>query len=166
MCIRDRHIWDSPDKLLFHNAKFDLRVALEHLGLPIPDPSRIVDTMIMMYLIDPREASLSLKPLTAKYCGMPPEEQDELNNWIIKNIPNAKLEPGAYICKAPGSLVGKYAKSDTDRTYALYHTLAPRIFVPKADYLNITDAFNREMQIVPIVIDLSLIHISEPTRPY
>jgi DNA polymerase-1 len=145
-------IWDTNDKIICHNSKFDLRVALEHFGLPVPNPNRIIDTMIMMYLIDPREASLSLKPLTEKYCGMPPEEQDNLNKWLSSR----GFKPGQDIYKAPGDIVGIYAESDTDRTYALYHTLAPRIFeTPIIEgQQNILDAFNREMQILPIVIDM------------
>jgi DNA polymerase-1 len=145
-------IWDSPDKIICHNAKFDLRVAEEHFGLPVPHPDRIIDTMIMMYLIDPREVSLSLKPLTEKYCGMPPEEQDQLNNWLKSR----GFKPGQDIYKAPGKLVGIYAESDTDRTYELYRTIASAIFnAPIIEgQQNIYDAFKREMQILPIVIDM------------
>jgi DNA polymerase-1 len=157
-CSKDKaaqllgHIWDLEDKIICHNSKFDLRVALEHFGLSVPDPSRIIDTMIMMYLIDPRESSLSLKPLTEKYCGMPPEQQDNLNKWLMTR----RFKPGQDICKAPGDLVGIYAESDTDRTYILYQTLAPRIFsAPIIEgQQNIYDAFQREMRILPIVIDM------------
>lgn len=156
--------YDEDSKILCHNAKFDIRVAMEHFGLPYPEPSRIMDTMIMAYLLNPREKSLSLKPLTSKYCGMPPEEQDELHNWIIKNVPGSKSEPGAFIYLAPGKLVGRYAESDTDRTFILYNVFKNRIFVePNGDHQTITDAFNREMALMPIVIDMEQrgVHIAD-----
>ena len=135
--------------ILCHNSKFDLRICLEHFNLPIPTPDRIVDTMIMAYLIDPREDSLALKDLALKYCGMPPTDQRVMYDWLIANVPESKKEPGAYISKAPGDMVGKYAESDTDMTYALYNTLLPQF---NNDHIN--GAFKREMQVLPIVIDL------------
>src|SRR5574343_501208 len=120
--------------------------------------------MIMAYLLNPREPQLSLKPLTTKYCGMPPEEQDELHAWIIKNVPGSKSEPGAFIHLAPGKLVGRYAESDTDRTFILYNVFKNRIYVaPNGDHQTITDAFNREMALMPIVIDMEQrgVHIAD-----
>jgi len=137
-------IVESDDLVVCHNLKFDLRICLEHLDLPFP--KNIADTMIMAYLHDPREDSLGLKELADKYLGMPPDEQTELNNWLISH----GFKPGRYIAKAPGDIVGKYAIGDTDRTYELYwyyKTLmdtVPRIW----------DAFNREMQLIPIVIGM------------
>ena len=149
-------ICQSDKKILGHNLKFDLRVAMEYFDLPPIDPSRLIDTMIMAYLLDARESSLSLKPLTEKYCNMPPEEQDELHAWIIRNVPGAtKSNAGGYICMAPGRLVGKYAESDTDRTYALYQKFKDKIFVePNGSHQTITNAFNREMALLPIVIGM------------
>lgn len=155
---------DEDSKLLFHNAKFDIRVAMEHFDIKYPEPSRVMDTMIMAYLVDAREKSLSLKPLTEKYCDMPPEEQDELHNWIIKHVPGSKTNPGAYIYRAPGDLVGRYAESDTDRTFALYQMFKNKIFVePNGEHQTITDAFNREMALLPIVIDMerSGVHVAD-----
>lgn len=143
------YVYNSNQPIICHNSKFDLRICLEHFNLSIPEPDRIVDTMIMAYLIDPREDSLALKDLAVKYCGMPPDDQKALHDWIIRNIPEAKKNPGAYISKAPGQLVGKYAESDTDMTYALYHTLLPHF-----NNEHISGALAREMHILPIVIDL------------
>jgi len=141
-------VWLSDEKIMCHNSKFDLRVALEWFNLPVPEPSRIVDTMIMAYLIDAREASLSLKPLAEKYCNMPPDDQSRLNNWLIKN----GHKPGRDICKAPADLVGPYACSDVDMTYALYKYLEPHVINGEP----IEQAFNREMAVLPIVIDLEM----------
>lgn len=148
-------VYDSDEPIIMHNAKFDLRVANEHLGLPIPFYARIVDTMIMTYLLDAREASLSLKPLTEKYCNLPPVEQKDLEAWIVKHVPGSRGNVGGHISKAPGDLVGKYAESDTDRTYLLYKRFEPLIFVPpNGDFQTVYDAFMREMMLIPIVIDM------------
>jgi DNA polymerase-1 len=145
-------VWASDEQILCHNAKFDLRVALEHFGLAVPEPSRIVDSMIMAYLVDAREASLGLKQLAEKYCDMPPTDQRELNSWLIQR----GLKPGQDIAKAPGDLVGKYAESDTDMTYALYQYFKPLVLVPYEDFSNIHTAFDREMSVLPIVIDMEM----------
>ena len=145
-------VWLSDEKIMCHNSKFDLRVALEWFNLPVPEPSRIIDTMIMAYLIDARETSLSLKPLAEKYCNMPPDDQSNLNNWLIKN----GHKPGRDICKAPADLVGPYACSDVDMTYALYKYLEPHVL--NGDHIEL--AFNREMAVLPIVIDMEARGIS------
>ena len=150
-------VYNSHRQILCHNAKFDLRICLEYFNLPIPEPHLILDTMIMAYLIDAREDSLALKNLANKYCGMPPDEQKDLHNWIVSNVPGSKHNPGEYISLAPGDLVGRYAEADTDMTYALYHTLASQVFVGIAlskDKQTIEDAYNREASVLPIVIDL------------
>ena len=141
-------VWASNEPILCHNAKFDLRVALEWFDLPVPEPSRIVDTMIMAYLIDAREDSLGLKQLAQKYCKMPPEDQTNLNTWLTKH----GYKPGRDISKAPASLVGLYACSDVDMTYALYKYLAPNVLNGE----HIEQAFKREMMVLPIVIDMEM----------
>ena len=70
-------VWGS--ELLFHNARFDTEVAREHLELPYPkDPTRVHDTMFLLYLDDPQADSLSLKPSAHRVLGIPPTEQEAL----------------------------------------------------------------------------------------
>jgi len=117
----------TDDIIVMHNAKFDSRILEEYFGLHVPS-FRLNDTMIMAYLNDPRDESLKLKDLVLKYCGIPPDEQTDLKNWILRNVPVATEKTwGAYICKAPGDLVGKYACADVDMTYALYNFYLPVI---------------------------------------
>jgi len=147
-------IYNSNEQLLCHNSKFDLRVALDYFGLAIPEPARILDTMVMAYLIDAREPSLGLKQLAQKYCFMEPDAQDDLHDWIIANI--GASSPGSNICYAPGDLVGRYAESDTDMTYALFMVLKDRIFdLPLIDgRQTLSDAYAREQKVMPIIIDM------------
>ena len=148
---------ESDEQILCHNAKFDLRIVWEQFGIDIPNPKLIDDTMIMAYLIDAREPSLGLKDLAHKYCGMPPDDQLALKNWLIANTPAKESNFGEYIWLAPGDLVGRYAESDTDMTYALYHTLAPQVIgIVADDKQTISDAYQRERQVLPIVIALEM----------
>jgi len=112
--------------LLFHNAKFDVRIMMEHFN--IRDIPVIHDTMLMAYIIDPRESSLCLKQLADKYLDMPPDEQTELKEWIVANVRKATEKTwGEYISHSPGDLAGKYAEGDTDRTYLLCQKFLPII---------------------------------------
>lgn len=104
---------------VFHNAAFDIEVAMEHLGLPFP--KRFEDSMILAFLHDPRDQDLSLKGLADAYLDMPPDEQTKLREWIEDNVEIEKGQRwGAYIALAPGRLVGKYAKGDVIRTMRLF----------------------------------------------
>lgn len=114
-----RHLW-STHHLLFHNAPFDLRVAEEWLGLPWPAWDRIHDTMYLVFHYNPY-GNLGLKPASEEILGLEPDEQLDLRNWILKNVPEATPKRwGAYISKAPLHLVEKYAIGDVVRTRQLY----------------------------------------------
>ena len=119
-------IWASNHALLAHNAKFDIRICVEHFDLQYPPVERVNDTMIMAYLHDPREESFALKYLADKYLNMPPDEQQDLKNYILKHVKGATEKTwGAYISEAPGNIVEPYADGDTTRTYKLYQYLLP-----------------------------------------
>lgn len=75
-------VWYGND-LLFHNAKFDCAVALEHWDLPWPSWERTHDTMFLIYLHSPNAPTVSLKPSSESILGMPPDEQDAVKNWLI-----------------------------------------------------------------------------------
>lgn len=110
---------NSNQTLIFHNAKFDINVAMCHFGTKFPIIYH--DTMFMAFLNNPREKSLSLKPLADKYLDMPPDEQTELKNWILENVKGSRESSwGAHIAEAPGKLVGRYAIGDVDRTFKLF----------------------------------------------
>ena len=103
----------------WHNAKFDLCVAEQKLSVPWPDKWH--DTLVMAFLCYPHDKSLSLKELAANRLGLPPEERDELKEWILTNIPEAKASTYMeFLAHAPVDLVGKYAIGDVIRTKALY----------------------------------------------
>jgi DNA polymerase I-like protein with 3'-5' exonuclease and polymerase domains len=57
----------------------------------------------------------------------------------------------AFICKAPGDLVGRYACGDTDRTAALAEKLWPEI-----EARELTEAYRREQLLAPILSESSV----------
>lgn len=151
------------DGLLFQNGKFDTDVAEVHCGLPLPSWEKIHDTLFMIFLDDPHQKELGLKPAAQRLLNMPPEEQDAVRDWLLKNQPlkeshgititdakgpGAKHPFGAYIAYAPGDLVGKYANGDVIRTEKifnqLYKSLAER---------GMLEAYDRERRLMPILLE-------------
>lgn len=142
-------------ELLCHNAAFDLAVAIEKLGLPLPNGAQINDTMIMAFLLEPY-GELSLKPLATRYLGMPPAEQDAVRDWLKANykMPTGRAptdkQCGALICEAPGVIVSPYACGDTERTARLF-----KHFVPLLKERGLWEAYRRECEIMPMLLDNS-----------
>ena len=154
-----RDAWRHPGGVLFHNAAFDLAVGEVHLDLPWLSWDRFEDTKLLAFLADPYNRNISLKPLAELHLGMPPDEQNELREWICANVPEAKRKPstwGAYICRAPGGLVGRYARGDVDRTYGLWtHFLPTRAAMP--------EAYERERRILEVLEEMS--NVGFPVDP-
>ena len=141
-------IW-SGDLLTHNGATFDIPVGIHHLGLPVKDPAKVHDTLFQAYLHNPHANSLSLKPLADDWLDMPPEEQDDLYDWILDHIPQCRTRSqcGAFISLAPGELVGKYAIGDVQRTTALHAYLANVRETMAEPYL-------RERRLAPILADM------------
>ncbi|HEX2239264.1 MAG TPA: DNA polymerase [Gammaproteobacteria bacterium] len=156
-------VWEDPSvDLLFHNAPFDISVAVEKLDLPMLPWHRVHDTQLLLFLYDPHAKELSLKPAAEKLLGWAPEERDEVHEWIYANrkvliaeyggnITRAKKgdnSPSAWIAYAPATLVGRYAVGDVERTLALFRFLYPLI-VGAGMY----DAYERERRVMPILLE-------------
>ena len=145
--------WREP--LLCHNAAFDIAVAHENCGLPLPDGSQINDTMFLAFLLDPY-GDLGLKPLAQRYLGMPPTERDAVRTWLQLNhrMPTGRAptdkQCGALISQAPGDLVGHYAVGDVDRTLELFKHLYPKVCDA-----GMLEAYKRECAIMPMLLDNS-----------
>lgn len=149
----------SGHGMLFQNAKFDVDVAEVHMGLPIPRWDLIHDTLYLLFLDDPHQTELGLKPSAERLLNMPPEEQDEVADWLILNqpIPGVRITrgkggehyAGKYIAYAPGELVGRYADGDVIRTEKLFKLLWPK--TAKRDMLR---PYDRERELMPILLEI------------
>jgi DNA polymerase I-like protein with 3'-5' exonuclease and polymerase domains len=132
---------------LAHNAPFEAAVLKRWFNYVEPDPLLVHDTQYLLFLVDPYANTFSLKPSAERILGLPPDERDEVQRWVLNHIPGSKKSDwGAYICKAPGSLVGPYAIGDTDRTRALYDALYPRIL-----QAGMLEPYRREQKLMPIL---------------
>lgn len=140
-----RRVWDM--ELVGHNIfGFDLEVAMYWFKLPERDPLLTHDTMFEAYLIDPNTPSLRLKDLASSWLGMPPDDQQELYDWILAHVPECRTRKqcGAYICRTPGDLCAKYAESDTEMAYQLHQYCYPKLDEMHAPY-------DRERTLAPIL---------------
>ena len=143
--------WKSGEPLLFHNAKFDVDVAQEHLNMPVLPWERCHDTLYLLFLHDPHALSLSLKPAAERLLGMAPEERDAVADWLIDNGIIKKQQrgkAGAFISAAPGDIVGTYANGDVLRTLRLFQKLYPLIHDR-----NMVEAYERERRLMPILLE-------------
>jgi DNA polymerase-1 len=136
-------LWGQP--LLTHNGcAFDLPVLQKWFNLPPRHPLLNHDTMLLAYLNDPREPSLSLKDLT----DLPATAQSELHDWIMRNTAcRSRKKAGAHIWQAPGDLVGTYACADVEMTWQLYRKLQGVRF-------KMPEAYDRERRLAPILANL------------
>jgi DNA polymerase I-like protein with 3'-5' exonuclease and polymerase domains len=146
--------WSDP--LLCHNAAFDLAVAVERLGLPLPEGRQVNDTMFLAFLLDPY-GDLGLKPLAERYLGIPPTERDAVRQWLQANVkmPTTNRKPtdkqcGALISRAPADVVGPYAVGDCTRTRDLFAKLYPLVVEA-----GMREAYDRECAILPMLLDNS-----------
>jgi DNA polymerase-1 len=149
--------------LLFHNDKFDVDVAEEHMGCPrITDSLLMHDTMFLLALSDPHAMNLQLKASAERILGLAPKERDDVARWLVEHQHELKADgllpieekvltmsnAGKWICLAPGDLVGTYAEGDVLRTYKLFRKLWPEIVAR-----GMLPAYQREQKLMPILLD-------------
>lgn len=151
--------WGHKEGVLFQNGKFDVDVAEAHFGLPIPSWDKIHDTMFLLFLDDPHQMELGLKPSATRLLGLPADEQDAVGEWLIANQPikGVKISKskssehyfGRYIAYAPGDLVGKYANGDVERTEAIFNLLWK-----KTVDRDMLVSYDRERKLMPILLEM------------
>jgi DNA polymerase-1 len=158
-CSRDeaiealREVWDGD--LLFHHCKFDLDVSETHLGLALPVWEKVHDTTFLLFLADPHQREVGLKPSAHRLLGLAPGERDAVADWLMANQPVegvriTKKTAGKYIAYAPGDIVGAYAVGDDDRTEALFR----KLYLSVCHERGMLGAYDRERRLVPILLDM------------
>lgn len=148
-------VWDSGLPIGFYNAGFDISVwstltcksgrifRMGHF-----DWQRIHDPIYLVFFRDPYSDNFQLKPSAHRLIGIPPDEQEDLRDWIIQNVPGAnKRNWGAFISKAPGNLVAPYANGDCYRTLELFKNL-----YPYAQENGMGMAYERERRLFPVCL--------------
>lgn len=152
-----KEAWASPDGILCHHAKFDVEVAVKHMGMKMLPWDKVHDTLFLMFLDDPHQPDLGLKSGAERYLGDPPAEKDAVGLWLIEhqpapgvNISDAKRSDNyfmKFLPLAPGDLVGRYANGDTSRAEGIFKKLYPSIVER-----GMLEAYNRERRLMPILL--------------
>lgn len=152
----------TTQPLLCFNSKFDLEVAAVWFGLPVPDWRLIQDAMFLVFLDDPHQRELGLKPASARLLGLPPEEQDAVKAWVLAHKKELEADfpeivrdhtgikpsnAGAFVGYVPGNIVGPYCDSDVTRTEGVFKLLEPTI-----RERNMWPAYERELRLMPILL--------------
>lgn len=143
---------DKTIEIVCHNAKFDIAVAVERQGMPLPSWDRIHCTMILAFLADPYSSKLNLKALARRYLNEPPDERDEMIDWLRANVPEVRKAPTQwfkYMRRVPIAIAGKYANGDTFRTYDLFN-----MFYRDIKKVGMVDAYNRERRLLPHLMNM------------
>lgn len=143
-------VWRDPRPKVFHNGKFDQDVAETHLGLRPLDWRQAHDTLFSLFLIDPYAPNLGLKPMAVKHLGARTVGRELAKDWLLRHVPEVRRKPtswGAYICRLPGDLAGRYAADDTMFTRRLHEKLYPRVAE-----LGMQAAYDRERRLLPLLL--------------
>lgn len=147
----------TNEPILFHNGKFDQDVAQEHWNVGPISWDRVHDTLFLLFLDDPHQRELSLKPSADRLLNMPPEERDAVTDWIMahkKEIEAAtgekvgKKNAGAFISFVPAQIVGPYANGDVIRTKKLFDLLYQGVHEH-----GMGEAYDRERRVMPILLE-------------
>lgn len=147
-------LWNDPKvELIAQNLTFDMAIAHVHWKLPLFREAKCHDTMVQAFLLDPHAKTYSLKPNAERYLGLPPDEQDAVRDWLVANkvVRANQKDWGAYISHAPAEIVGPYCVGDVERTMQLF-----KFFQPKIEELGMTEAYTRELELAPIMLESTL----------
>ena len=134
--------------VVFHNAKFDLAFFEYHFGFSFP---KFEDTMLLHYCLDEVPGGHGLKQLAMEHTDYGDYEKP-MHDWIDSyKRQNRILKADFQWDSIPFEVMKTYAAMDAVVTLLVFEKLYPAV---------------RKNPKLFSVYELSLIHISEPTRPY
>ena len=126
---------------LFHNAMYDV-CWLKSYGIDVK--GHIIDTMVMLSLVDENRLWYSLNSASYDYLGEVKSEK-ALEQAAARAGVNAKEE----MHKLPAMDVGTYAEKDAELTLELFKVLSREIHKQK-----LQNVFDLETQLFPCLIDM------------
>src|SRR5665213_2252931 len=85
---RLRDVYENYD-VAFHHAQFDLDVGETHLDGLWPK-RKYHCTLVQAFLVTPYAPSLGLKEYYEERYGEPATERDDLRDWVLDHVPEAK----------------------------------------------------------------------------
>lgn len=103
---------DENKKFLFHNARFDMHILLNWMGIKVKP---YFDTMVAAALLNENE-SKALKDLATKWLGIPSDRFNTLFGKETFDTVPILINPNTRT----GNLASFYAAKDTELTYKLY----------------------------------------------
>ena len=110
-------------KIVFHNAKFDIKMLQYHFGLTFPDWE---DTMLLHFDLD-ENSPHGLKPLAIKYTDLGNYEA-ELDKFKTQYCKDHKIKKADFTYDLiPFDIMFPYAAKDTAATFDLFLLLMPLV---------------------------------------
>lgn len=160
--------------LVMFNSKFDAEIALEFFDLPLPPWHRVHDPIFLIFLDDPHQRELGLKPSASRLLGQSKDERDAVEDWIILHKKTLEAEfpeivdiygdldkktgrrsgikpsnAGKFIGYAPGEIVGPYANRDVMMMLEIFDLKYHEITVDRG----MKEAYDRERRLMPILLE-------------
>jgi DNA polymerase I-like protein with 3'-5' exonuclease and polymerase domains len=151
--------WNHPAGVLMHHAKFDMALAEIHMGMPELPWERLHDSMLLLFLDDPHQKNMGLKPAAKRLLEMPEDERDAVADWLVRRqpVPGVKITAGPkskntfmkFLAWAPGGLVGQYADGDVERTELIFNQIHATV-----QEREMGPAYDRERQLMIVLREM------------
>ena len=157
------HRVNEEHPLMAFNNKFDFDVAETHFGLAVPPWHCTHDPMYLLFLEDPHQRQLGLKPSAHRLLGMQQDERDVVEEWVLSHKKQLEADfpdivarqdgikpsnAGAFIGLVPGKIVGPYANKDVVMMERLFDKLYYHVTVERG----MQEAYDRERKLMPILL--------------
>lgn len=146
---------DTGRRFVFHHGKFDIQM-LSSVGINLP-ASRWDDTLIAARVLRSSVPAAGLKPLAHKFCGVPVEDEKDLQRAVVRARREGKQKgwalagsPKADYWMAPNECL-RYGKGDVFRTILLWYLFRDLLEGKEAA---LRPVYDREMRLQPVVIDM------------
>ena len=131
----------DADKVM-HNAQYDVGWLRAH-GIEVK--GRIIDTMVVMSLLDENRQSYSLNSLAYDYLNKVKSEKD-----LVAAAREFGIDPKSEMWKMPAMYVGRYAEVDAELCLELWN-----FFKVKIGLEGLQDILDLELRLLPCLVDMT-----------